>query len=763
MVDLESKFDDIEMLEIPDEETTSSETESMSESQNSSSGSENRDTSKQPRTYIELKDWILTSKPLDFQFNSNEYKQSLTEDDDFSKAHTMYVNSLYKIIEGLSDVNVSKVPLEEEKDYPPIGVISDSPDIGRNALKEYRNQKLSEAFLKLVEFFQEFLKHIAESVETEKYQRYHLLLNILDCIYANIFCKDVRFRPELLCKWVNRYDSKPDQELVEEIMINSPKPYLHAQFWNTYLAQLITRGCFNEATDVLKNSKFEELEETEPSLYSIIQDFQTLIGNYQSLSLKGQFREWILKASELRDSYSNFKADIKGSENVLIADQIYELVCGITGLTKTLSALTSTWYELFLALSLYHTPDDELVTIENYNIAIREKPAGLVDDFEDDEEILVEHAFINILEANLLKVLETIAIFDQATAAYVSRLFELKGVLTSYYQGLFHTHTANELLSKRTVSEYLLTKNAYENLNFHPLVPAGLGILMNPDISLSVESAKNNRKVISDFLPNFDFKTNDDLEWGLTICAKLNLVSTAKKLYLKYGKKSLKDGHIYEALNMFVQCYDPDSGSEESSEGMTQVHDLVWNSLFQDSLINNRPVKDELINNIVEHKVDEKFEIHPVNRQCLSPYAVLIEFFKSLEKIDESTSPMKVLSKLVHLIRFNHLPKKFIPLLLAQILPFFHNKKIGKFQLPDLIIITELIDNYESQATVDELIQGDEVYKYSIQNYEKQTSSYDWRILLKESHIEIPTDSKSLTRSLRNELVAKIGKVFIDK
>ena len=122
---------------------------------------------------------------------------------------------------------------------------------------------------------------------------------------------------------------------------------------------------------------------------------------------------------------------------------------------------------------------------------------------------------------------------------------------------------------------------------------------------------------------------------------------------------------------------------------MRQVHHIVWDIIFQDSLVNNRPIKDELINNIISHKVDSSFEIHPVIRQCLSPYAVLIEFFKSLEQ-SRSTRAMDNLSKLVHLIRFNHLPKKYYPLLLCQIIPFLIDSDM-KFQLPDLIVIISLI------------------------------------------------------------------------
>ena len=69
-------------------------------------------------------------------------------------------------------------------------------------------------------------------------------------------------------------------------------------------------------------------------------------------------------------------------------------------------------------------------------------------------------------------------------------------------------------------------------------------------------------------LPNYICNTNDDLEWALTICANLNLVSTARQLYYQAGLKSLEEGYMYEALNNFVNCFDPTLLSGENhSEG----------------------------------------------------------------------------------------------------------------------------------------------------------------------------------------------------
>ena len=94
--------------------------------------------------------------------------------------------------------------------------------------------------------------------------------------------------------------------------------------------------------------------------------------------------------------------------------------------------------------------------------------------------------------------------------------------------------------------------------------------------------------------------------------------------------------------------------------------------------------------------------------------------------------------------------------------PFLNH--IGyEFQLPDLIVIIELIDTFEFQANDDEYTEGESLYKYSISNIENTTGeSYDWRNILQKSGNTLPKDLKSLIKLLRNEVVAKIGKVYVD-
>lgn len=766
----ESKFDDIDMLEIPDdddgensnENSISSETEGISDSSDSSKNSYDQSSPvaifKSDKEYIDLSDWLNTQKTLEFKFEAQKYRKGTEKARPFDEKYISYINNIFKTIEKLTEDDITRFDLEE--DDSPIGLVMDLT--GSRAKQVQKFQKIDEAFKQIIDYLQNLVNSILrEEQESYDFQCLQHVLYILECFEANNFYFDIQQKPELIIKWVNTFDPKPDPELLNDVMVNTPQPYLHPQFWNTCISQLLTRGLFTQIHEVIEYSQYHELKEKCPELHAVIGDMDTLLSNYTSHSSKGQFTAWKLLACEFRDSLSSVRNEsITETNYKLIIDQIYDLACIFTGLPKTISSYCDTWYEVYLALSLYQIRDSNEVYVDYFKTAVSEKPpSDIFHDENEDIDGLTEACFLNILENNYLKVLETLHELDPPTTAYLAELMELRLLLRGYYFDVTVTSSASfeDLLNRRTVSEYFLTRHAYDCLNIHELVPVGIGLLLNNVVCTSNNATSTNRKVIAAFLPNYICNTNDDLEWALTICANLNLVSTARQLYYQAGLKSLKDGYIYEALNNFVNCYDPTLLSGENhSEGMKKVHYIVWDLIFSNCLVRNRPIEDDLINNIVDKKVNTNIKMHPVIQQCLAPYAVLKEFYETLPQRDIKLS--NKLSKLIHLLKFNYLPKKFVPLLLAQFIPFLIDPNTT-FQLPDLVIIIELLDNYESDRNEKELTEGADLYLYSINNIGSGADENDWRKLLGKDNL--PKDVDLFTRMLRNQIAAKVGKVFI--
>ena len=72
-----------------------------------------------------------------------------------------------------------------------------------------------------------------------------------------------------------------------------------------------------------------------------------------------------------------------------------------TGLPKTISSYCDTWYEVYLALSLYQVRDSNEVYIDYFKTAVSEKPpSDIFDDENENLDGLTEACFLNILENN---------------------------------------------------------------------------------------------------------------------------------------------------------------------------------------------------------------------------------------------------------------------------------------------------------------------------------------------------------------------------
>ncbi|CAI5758882.1 unnamed protein product [Candida verbasci] len=753
MAELNRRYDDIEILEIPDDDdvSVSSETEvAISENEESQKIAEDETSTNLDEgntsvftinnDFPELSDWISNDKPLKFQFDNKSYKKTINISDNFQKKYICYINSNYKVLEKLT-----KNELITDNYNDTIGLIT-------NSSLTRKSKVIDEAFQEILENLNNLILNEQDS-EIEPFQ---FMKFILLCLYSNNFYQNLTEKPELIKDWVNNFDPQPSQELVEEIMISNPNPYLHPQFWNTLLSKFIIRGLFDQCESVLENSNYQELENKCEDLYNAINDLKALLFDYTNFAKKGQFAQWKLLACEYRDSLTDLKNNVHDPTYRTIFMQIFDLACIITGLPKTITSFCDYWYEVYLGLSLYQIRDNEEVYQDFFETAKIEIPP--IKSTSQDLEEMTEHCFIDILKGNYLKVLETLFTLDQFTAAYIAELLELKQLLRDYYlKDVKRDEELNlrSLTNSKTISEYFLTRHAFDCLNIHDLVPVAIGLLLNEVINTSKNAITNNKTTIGSFLPNFHCKTNDDLEWCLTICANLGLVSTARELYYRSGLKSLDEGYLFEALNSFVKCFDPEdvnfSLNHSNISSMKKIHYIIWELIFSNALVDNKPINDELINNIIDKQID--FEIHPVIKQSLSPYGVLKEFYDSIPREDIKLS--KKLSKITHLLRFNFLPKKFYPLLLAQFVHFLKNEKYH-FQLPDLILIIELIDNFETDSNEEEIEEGESLYLYSINNI-KDKSEFDWRNIDK-----VPPNVKDLVKTLRNSIAIKIGQVFIE-
>ncbi|KAI5950485.1 NUP85 [Candida theae] len=770
-------FKDIEMLDIPMEDnddvdtSVSSVTEGIvTDSPTSNEEVERPSTPRESLSYttasyslssyfsndsesIPLFQWLSSDTALSFEFDHNRYRSSLHHRTALDNDYIKYIETNFKTIE---DFEANLKIADEESFSQPIGVITrhnEAPQLSQS-------QIIDDAYDSIVDHLTlDFVEQPRIDDSNSIVSKFNYLLVILECLRATCFSKDVRRRPDIIVKWVNLFDSQPSAELVDEVMTSNSQCYAHPLFWNTLLSKCICRGLFDQSVNILEHSYYQELEGAEDDLYHTIRDLQTLLLSYTAMADKGQFSQWKSSACEFRDSLSSVNISTTDtSKNALyriMLNQIYDVACILTGFARTIANYCENWYELYLAYSLFQIRDDETVYQEYFSQAIKERPP-LVDHHEyDDFDELTEFCLLQILEGKFLKALEGIFDLDPATAAYASLLLEHKGYLDPYYStDISKNGTLVGMSHRKRISEYFLLNHAYNCLNIHPLVPVGIGILSNRLLNPSPKAQERNKRTIAHFLPKYEIVDNDDQEWALTVCADLHLASTAKDIYYQAGLRALGQNNLYEALENFVNCYDPNKSSGSyHKEGLHQIQHIVWEIIFTDCLVCNKPIQDELINSIVDQKVD--FVIHSIIQQCISPYAVLKQFYDSLKS--GNPNPSLSVSRLVHLLNFNFLPDKFKPLLLCQFLPLLKGE--SKLRQADLFTIAELIESYEGDTSEQNKVEGEKLYTVSISHKEEegQLESYDWR-----RSLTLPSKFSDMLKLLRRQTTIQIGRKFVE-
>lgn len=728
-------FDDIEMLDIPSDSD-----ESVTDSYSAHSGS--LDPVDVPAVfgltgkYCLLQEWLNSDTDLEFKFETNRYQQSQSLFDLCSRAYFQYIDTLYKALEALSNEDITVLSLGRELD--------------QSALRE-KYSRIDYSFERIVEAHRLRLDTIPQ--DTDAYDKLSAVSSVLECIFSNYFCPELRYKPDKIADWINRFDPKPYSEVTTEIVVQSPIPYLHPEFWATYLSQLITRGLTSTAADALAHSKYDELEESCPQLYAAIAGLQELLREYTAFSLKGKFNEWKLAACEFRENLPS-SSDIDEDEtHQTILIQLRDLAYIISGFQKTIALSCENWYEVYTALTLYQVRDDETIYPEYFDMAVGLKPPAASE--PSSHETRAEACFLKVMEQKFVNVLNYLFDVEPATAAFVSKCLELKGFLKDYYSD--RAQSLDIPSKRRTVSEYFLTIFALECLNCHQLAPVGIGLLVNDDVTVSSHSREKALRVLLEFIPHYDCQTNDDAEWLLTICRVHKLYGAEQDLYYSRGLKSLEQGLLYEALQMFVDCYDPTKPEEGGNKGMKQVHSIVWDTIFLDSLLNNRSAKDDTVNSIVSLNVDEDFEIHPVIRQCISPYAVLFQFYELLQ---EGNDNEKMISRLNHLLRFQHLPKKFVPLLLCQFISVLLGAH-GPLPIREMISIIDVIETHDGKISDEEKADQEELYRCAIENIEADAAPYDWRLVLPREGLTVPKNMEDMVRLLRRLLTSKIGQAYV--
>lgn len=694
-----------------------------------------------------------------------EIPDSISDD---SEEYNEYLKSCFKNFEELiKDLSFQEFMTEPDTNDNKIGVIVEKDSYQRFLQNQENQIVLNSTISKLITDLSSLIEIKLSSQDTIEDPDYKLIqleesINVLSLINALFFSTKDEILI-LLINWVNRADIEPDLEFTEE-MLSVESPYQQTLFWTQFIKKLVTRGLFSQATNAISKSNYQLLEHEENDLFLIIEDLNILLANYDTVEFSidnKKFVNWKQKCCELRDNFKN--VTIEHKENISIKNLIYDILLILTGLQSSIIKSSTSWYECLLTQFLFMLPSDSLIN-QYLDISLSNFP------LDEDNSLTWERSCVNCLNGNYLKVVKDLEILDKPTATYTSVLLEAKGLYNSYDFLLSGTD------KDESISKLLLNDHALECLCHQKLIPIGVGILINLDPLIA-------RTIIAQYLPKFNCYTNDDLEWCMSICAKLKLHSTASTILKINGNKLFDRGQLYEGLDLFSKSGD-----------LKILNDKCW-LIFENSIVKSDTIADETINSLIlSQDIDwEETQISDSMRQCLSPYAVFMLFLQAKEANDL----VKLISYILQLLSFKYLPQKYFPLILCQLLPFFQDLTTSSTNInpsntqiiteDNLISLLELINRFDltfiqryrratksvkpskdDQLVINQFEDSQDLYKLAISKEYKdqvQNKEHDWRFqldLMYNDEFQFQETVEDLLLYIREKISTQIGWCFID-
>lgn len=310
---------------------------------------------------------------------------------------------------------------------------------------------------------------------------------------------------------------------------------------------MLLRGLFEQAIACIERSEIltylDTIAECSVSA-SIIRDIISLLGIYPRDS-STTFREWKSLALELVNNFANSDTNVSGE----LRDYIEDVLLVISGNQNKILHYSKTWYESYCGLMLYYIPSLEL-SQEYLTMSLKINPLDITNNWEK--------ACADIINGNISSILPTLESLDTCTAAFTAAICEAKGLLENPNDILNNNDSdfsyGNESLfsPNNGMATYLINNFALELCSHddRDLWPISIGLIaISPMINGNSNSIK--KATISELLLHYPFKTNDDIEWMLSICAEWKLPEVAKTLYTILGNQMLYQGNTIEAITNF--------------------------------------------------------------------------------------------------------------------------------------------------------------------------------------------------------------------
>lgn len=643
-----------------------------------------------------------------------------------SKEYLSYLESLFKSFEPLlKDQKYKTSKLNNQQEELSIGVLN-IIEHNRAAFELELFERMNFLLSDINELIDKKLHLAEDATDYDWLIPFEVMVNVLNLLNFLYFSSREE-KTSLLILWCNRADIEPSESLGKEMLSNDDY-CLRPDFWRVYIKKLAMRGQFSKACDAIVDG----MQKIDSDWKPIMGDVVHLLSDYDVVNFSQDntaFLDWKQKTCALRDylAETSFNSDATQAMH-----QIREVVEILSGSSHAILHNSTTWYECLLAMFLFQMPDVAEIP-SYYSLALSE--------FAHDREHVRDWEIIcmDLLEGKFLQMINALVILDKPTSTYVAVLCDTINLFQEYDAVLTLSNDASENM---TIPDFLLKDLALNLLTAQETCAMGIGLWV-------LLKYPETRQVLTETLPRFEIRTNDDLEWCLSVCSMMRLPATSSQVLINRARRCEEEGLQLESLTYYSKA-----------GALKQVRNKCW-LIFENALIEGKEFSEDIINKIIRGELlgDDEIVLDQAVRQCLAPYAVLIQYY-DLKGCQKDTL---ALQHLMRLMDFPHLPAKYFSLLIAQFLPFVLSHE-NHFTSQEICAVIQMINRFERecQEGSENLKEAHDLYLFAkSEKYLQTVSDTDWRRSVMAMGRELPDSCENLNLVLRKELNNRVAKNFL--
>lgn len=518
--------------------------------------------------------------------------------------------------------------------------------------------------------------------------------NIVRCFHALRFQLDSKNNiAAAFSQWVNNADIDQSAEQLPELL-NNHNPLNSLQFWQC-IYTLAIRNMTSLCADALEAALPKTSEQ------DLVQHFVQCLREYpvdadvftfkawQNLVKTGSNKVQQVSDNSLRIYFQSFLSILQGSRTEILSK-------------------SNSWIEAMSGLFCYSDPTRKHLD-DYYMLAVEQFPV--------DETLAWESGCAAVIRGDFLAAIEKIESLDPFVAAVVCETCEAKGLMDVYLPEAFSD-----------IREWLRINFAKLCLDDKDLAPVGVQLLQ-------LIGSDEARAIFAEYVPRMVLISPDDIAFALSVAKDFNLPGTVRAIHRATAKRLEAQGAYLEA---FINL--------DSIQDVEGLRTLAW-KMFEECLLLGEPLGGLVLEDLVNDTLD--YEISDVVKDTLAPYVVLA---KSQEYLRSGKS-RQAAQHLAALVRFSHIPVKYLGLLFLLVEHLLDRSQPRVFDLRELIDLMRAVDKWEEGISKDATVRQEskQLYMFSLDPVEDKSTA-----------TTIDPDLMTCLKSIRGKLTREVSRAYME-